>query len=293
MKQKNTRLLGRLKQYSALTVPLVAGAGLANGQVVYTDINPDVEIELGESFDLDLNNDGNVDFKLKVATYGPDWYRAALAPYPYYTTNQNAFAGYVNTLGGLLKLGYVSAIPQGNAIDANNDWKVLNDLVFSYNANAYFLFAAMLSTYMGGVYGQWGGGITDHSIALRFSPDGTNLHYGWLRCEVTPDARKITLKDYAFEATAGASIQAGVVVSAPQPQADPFRIFGFEGTVHVMTEKPQGATLRITNMLGQVVHSQDLTAKHTTVNLNSKGKGTYLVSVTQDNSVTSKKVSFR
>lgn len=293
MKHCNAAFLKRLKQYSALTAPLIAGAGLAQGQVVYTDVDPDVVLQVGDSYSLDLNNDGNAEFTLKVTTYGSDWTRAAIAPYPYYTTNQNAFAGYVNTLGSVLKLGYVSALAQGDNIDANNDWKILNDLVFSYNGNGYFLFAALLSTYAGAAYGQWGGGMVDHYVGLRFSPDGSAIHYGWVRCDVAADAKTITIKDYAYEATAGTGLQAGVVVGTPQPQAAPGRIFGYEGIVHVVTAKPQGATLQIANALGQVVYSNQLTDKHTTVNLNQYGKGIYLVTLNQGSETLSRKVSFR
>ncbi|MCS6991872.1 MAG: T9SS type A sorting domain-containing protein [Chitinophagales bacterium] len=293
MKPKNAALWKKLKQYSAITAPLVAGASLAQGQVVYTDLDPDVELQVGDEFALDLNNDGNIDFKFKVVTYGTNWWRAGLAPYPYYTTNQNAFAGYVNTIGGLLKIGYASALEEGAVIDANNDWKVINDLVFSYNNNLYFIFAALASTYGGGAYGQWIGGVGDRYVGLRFSPDGTSTHYGWMRAEVSESDKKLTLKEYAYEQTPEVGLTAGTTIGLPQVGTMGVRIFGYEGVVHVLAEHPQGAILRITNAIGQVVAAQDLDGHHTSVNLNEFGKGIYLVTVMQGSDVVSRKVSFR
>ncbi|MGI9593658.1 MAG: hypothetical protein ACR2MH_03575, partial [Patiriisocius sp.] len=53
--KKNTskKLAKRLAQYGALSAA-VLGAADATGQVTYTDVNPDIVLDLGDTFDIDF-----------------------------------------------------------------------------------------------------------------------------------------------------------------------------------------------------------------------------------------------
>ena len=46
----------RLAQYGAMSAAVMAGAD-ANGQVVYTDVDPDVTLQVGDVFSLDFEAD--------------------------------------------------------------------------------------------------------------------------------------------------------------------------------------------------------------------------------------------
>jgi len=46
----------RLAQYGAMSAAVMAGAD-ANGQVVYTDVDPDVTLQVGDAFSLDFEGD--------------------------------------------------------------------------------------------------------------------------------------------------------------------------------------------------------------------------------------------
>ncbi len=293
MTNKKTTLAKKLRQYSAITAPLLAGATMTSGQVIYTDIEPDVTLTLGSGYELDLNNDGEVDFKLKVSTYGTNWYRACIAPYPFYTTNQNAFAGYKTTFGNGLVLGYASAFSMGQSIDANADFKVLNDLLFSYNGNMYFVYAALLSTYAGATYGQWSGGAIDRYLALRITHMGSMTHYGWARCAVKEDAKELTIKDYAYEATPDQGIQAGIVIGLSEAPQKTFRIFAFEGVVHIVAtdDRLDGTQISIVNTLGQTIVDKPMSSRHERVDLNDKGEGLYVVTVRRGQEEVIRKVS--
>ena len=56
--KKNTskNLTKRLAQYGTMSAAVMAGAD-ANGQVVYTDVDPDVTLQVGEVFSLDFEGD--------------------------------------------------------------------------------------------------------------------------------------------------------------------------------------------------------------------------------------------
>lgn len=52
-KNTSTKLAKRLAKYGALSAA-VLGVADASGQVTYTDVSPDLVLELGEVFDVDL-----------------------------------------------------------------------------------------------------------------------------------------------------------------------------------------------------------------------------------------------
>jgi hypothetical protein len=64
---------GKLASYSTMAGAFIALSSSANGQVLYTDVNPDETYsENGEFYELDLNEDGDIDFSIKVVNYsGP------------------------------------------------------------------------------------------------------------------------------------------------------------------------------------------------------------------------------
>src|SRR5690242_20465914 len=73
MKTKQSGLQKKLNQYSLLVAPMLATAGIAHGQVVYHDIDPDLlykDSAAGDSYTnpeyLDLDGDGIYDVKFAV-----------------------------------------------------------------------------------------------------------------------------------------------------------------------------------------------------------------------------------
>jgi hypothetical protein len=72
-------------------------------------------------------------------------------------------------------------------------------------------------------------------------------------------------------------------------------IFGYEGVANIFVNdgKLDGASVTVTNMLGQTMVKQGLSNRATHIDLNQFGKGIYLVTVQRGEEVFSKKVSFR
>ena len=74
----------KLKNYSALSASFIALAAPVTSQVVYTDVNPDINVFLDE-ITLDLDNNGTNDFKLvfvseTFATFAPEELKLRIKP---------------------------------------------------------------------------------------------------------------------------------------------------------------------------------------------------------------------
>ncbi|HLU80789.1 MAG TPA: hypothetical protein VK010_01840, partial [Flavobacteriaceae bacterium] len=57
MKKNNSKLAKRLSQYSSFALAAI-GASEVDGQVIYTDVNPDFAGGMGSSYAIDFDNDG-------------------------------------------------------------------------------------------------------------------------------------------------------------------------------------------------------------------------------------------
>ncbi len=137
MKKENSTLGKRLKQYSALTGSLLAIAGTSDAQIVYTDVNPDrVLSSVGDTMQLDLDNDGITDYVFRTIQYNTNtasWYRAGLVPSPYTTSNPNQLVGYAAApFPDGTVFAYPSALAQGATIDDNSPMIGMQDVVFSW-----------------------------------------------------------------------------------------------------------------------------------------------------------------
>jgi hypothetical protein len=301
MRKDNSTLLKKLKQYSALAAPLMATAGLANAQVIYTDIDPDVTL-LGSAQDqyaIDLNNDGQTDFKFiaasGTASGGTTYKLAGVVMQPYTTGNLNGFIGKVASLANSNFIGYPYALEFNDNIDGNEQFFKIGDIANPNNGS--FFIPAMFSVISGTPYGYWGGA-TDRYVGFQFSPDGAEIHYGWVRCDVAADGTSMTLKDYAYNSTPDEGMFAGQgspLGVAAVNNSDEFGVFGFEGVANVTIKdgKYDNASITVINAMGQKVIEQKATDKVTRIDLNQFGKGLYVVSIQRGSEQFSKKISFR
>jgi len=299
MKKENFTLNKKLKQYSALAGSMLAVTGIAHGQVVYTDIT-DVTlagvIDTASVYGLDLNNDGTVDYLLGsvVKSSGKVVFAAM---YPYTASGLNSVAGTVTPLPGNNFIGYPYALALDDNID--NNLSFFNRADINNNNNGIFLPAMFSSFSSSTFYGHWQGGVNNHYLGFKFTPDaGANFYFGWARCSVNAAGDTMVVKDYAYNSTPNAALFAGegspLQVSAVN-QSNLFSVFGYEGVVNIFVNdgKLDGATVSVTNMLGETVIEQTLTDGSTRIDLNQFAKGIYLVTVQRGSEIFSKKISFR
>jgi hypothetical protein len=188
-----------LKVYSALTTGLALFANQdAEAQVISRDIDPDAVFS-GQSFsyDLDFDNDGNVDFWLVKYTY----------TYTYNTTQINSDLSIYPNL-------------YDNSVLVNNH---SNDATrFDFGTELYdqpfrsygLLFNADVTNTPYLNRGDWESGTTDKYFGVKFLI-GDNFHYGWVKMSISSDFQTVTVSELAYESSPGVSIFAGFTENVP------------------------------------------------------------------------------
>jgi hypothetical protein len=189
----------RVKKYTMLAGSVLATSLAARAQVVYTDIDPDHVLggQIPSSYPqisydtLDLNNDGEFDFKLTLTISG---------------TNPEAdgfdffelIDGNFNPLNNVFTytLGYA---PLAFKMDCN-DSVPLNQQFYGLN---YAVFSFQFGTNKANNWTD----VHDKYVGLSFQINGEE-HFGWVRLDVntTDTIPNMVIKEYAYEATAGKKI---------------------------------------------------------------------------------------
>ncbi len=207
MDKKNT-LESRLKKYIALAGGItVAVAG--TGQVIYTDINPDsVNVDHLDVTLIDFDGDGTDDFSLvKIVDSNSGTFSSGAYSFSVNTdaalgvpgTGANSGwmassnAGLANVTAGAA-IGGTGAFNTGSGTIGFLQYVSYGPPISSYN-NTYATGGNFLNA-------------TDAYIGVKFDIAGA-AHYGWVRVDLSADGSILTVKDYAYDATAGTAINAG------------------------------------------------------------------------------------
>jgi hypothetical protein len=198
------KLLGYGVAASAACVGVIALASPSEAQIVYTATN-----QTGETFALDLNNDGITDFTIRNSVssgcLGPECVFQNLTVTP---NGQNAVVG---TYGdNFFAQGLPILANVGPAQNFRTGW-IQMDRCKATQTSGYFSGSFERGT---------------HYLGLAFSING-QTHYGWARFRVTVERRcnaHITLTGYAYETIPGEPIRAGETTNhktsaAERPQA--------------------------------------------------------------------------
>ncbi len=199
---KKKLLRKHLSAYSAIAGTLVGMIQPAQGAIQYTDIDPDVTYNSnGDEYELDLNNDGTIDYKITYSTFTT--VGIPVKKISVDAQNQNKCLW---DSGKIIELDHNVNIGTYLGPFSTWDWGE-GGLLKSFTSYSY------------GGGGQWGGAV-DKYMGLQLEVGG-NIHYGWARLDVHSFADEFTIKDYAFEdipdqsilagATGGAVISAGAI----------------------------------------------------------------------------------
>ncbi|MCY7411311.1 MAG: hypothetical protein LH473_13645, partial [Chitinophagales bacterium] len=166
---KSTLLQKKLAAYSAMATAICAASN-ADAQIVYTDVNPDVTVNTGDTYDVDLNNDGIVDYKVHAGKNNANTWKS-VEIYSSKSSNTNVVAAYL----GAFSYYYANLFSAGDPIDQAATF---------YPAYPFVTLNFVYST--GSVQGAWHGAV-DGYAGLRFNINGEQ-HYGWIRLDVAEDA---------------------------------------------------------------------------------------------------------
>ena len=257
-KNTSTKLAKRLAQYGALSAA-VLGVADASGQVTYTDVNPDIVLDLGGTFDVDFTGavpEGNVQISNPADLAGGT---AALA----FPSSGGALVGF--TAGGY---EYPLVLADGDVIDDASGYTtvgVRGDL--NYYGCAYS-------------NSQWCDFVEDGILGVSFQFNG-NTHYGWVRMDTDVGADDvITVKGFAFEATPDTAIVAGDegTLGNNDNNLNGFAQFVADGQLNLKANTAM-SSVAIFDITGKQVISQNLTSTNAQVNLAGLNTGVYIAKV--------------
>ncbi len=229
-----------------------------HAQIVYTDI-PDATPNA--TYPLDLNNDNVVDFLIQFDLVD----KLMCKP-----QNNNAYSG-----------DFIGGINLPWALSASNS--ICDSLATWYDTNNPGTMA------LGTSVGNWVGA-TNKYLALKLIV-GSNTHYGWARIDVLPSSTSFTIKDYAYESSPNACIQAGQTslgINENSTHAD-FSIFPnpFNASTTIQTTGHfNHATLTIYNTHGRTVKQLSSISGQTILfSRDDLPSGLYFIGLTEEKNI--------
>ena len=273
-----------LDQY-ALTIPLCLSPFFANGQIIYTDPFPDIEGGIGDTIELDLNQDGGIDITILddlSHIVGSDGYG-------------NGYAFYIDEFdiivagGGKVFCDYdlyypteldPVPVPYGQMLSADLNWLSDNDQV---------LFAIRRS---GNSIQFLDGNLTPNEfeyIGIKTFIDYA-FHYGWIRLKTNTMEGSYTIDSYAINQVPRGPIKAG---QTNQLNYSLQVIQSGSNIIAVTPELMDGENyhLQIVNNLGEVIYQNDITIEEGfSVDLNGIPNGVYFIVL--DNGAIKRSTSF-
>ena len=279
-KTTSQKLSERLGQYGVLSLA-IAGVADVNGQIVYTDI---ADTGGGNTFyQLNLDGDGTVDYTIlnyasAIQVVAPAsnyiFYTTSLAPYGFQGFNNNEILGL-----GTGEYKYPLALNSGYPISSGASvW--VNDADFqtmNWNSCNY-------------TNSQWCG-VTDKYLGLRFDIGG-NTHYGWARLDVPLSSGGWLIKDYAYNSTPNAPINAGqTVLGVDDNVFSKIKVVALNKSI-VLYNLPSTARYNVYNMTGQEVLKGTTDQRDYVIETPALASGVYVVELedTGSNAVIRKKI---
>ncbi|MFI5172290.1 MAG: T9SS type A sorting domain-containing protein [Chitinophagales bacterium] len=255
---KSDLVLKRIRSYSAFAASILSGT-VVESQIIYTDVNPDLDINLNEEYFIDLNNDGIDDFSLYNFSDAGNMIELV------YGYSNAAIVGSIATIIGST-VNFASALDAGINVGTGLNW-----LTGSSTYGALWASGPKI-----GNVGQWDN-VTDKYLGLRISIAG-NTFYGWARLDASHTT--ITLKDYAYNASPNHNINTGDEVAVKNELADftPV-IYFYETAIHIqLPENIHSPKISMYDIAGQLIMSQTITSS-SIILINDFKEGIYLIKI--------------
>ena len=294
MKRTNT-LDEKIKKYATVAVG-VAGVSGASAQVVYTDVNPDQVLTPGGTaqFAIDFNGDAAADIAFLVYE---GTFSGTFATQGYNIPYNGDYAGGI--------AGFGTAAPSQNGwMGTNSDAPLaLANGAAIGSAGAFYggngTVGNVQGTYLGApinaAYGPYSDGYflgAEGYLGVRFDVAGA-VHYGWVRVEMAADGTSMTIKDYAYNATASTNINAGDMGGTPVGINDISNnviIRNQYNKLNIELVNINNAEISVVNLAGQVVINDQMTTNVKEINMSDLTTGIYMVNVTSEAGSTTKKI---
>jgi len=270
--KKPQSLEKKIISYTAIATGLLAMGANTQGQIIYHDVNPDVTLTGSDSLNLDINNDGIIDFTLyhMHVVYGANV--ADVAMLTPKDTNKILSSG-----------SYLQLLDLNDRISNNeNVW----------GTSGTFIAKGM---YSGAPFesGHWVGGVTDKFAGFRFAKNG-NWYYGWARFDVAADAKSFKIKDWGYNSFANSPIKAGQQTSSINEgdKNHEISVYLNNKTLIIKQKKDisENVNIHIYNAAGQEIIKTNLVNNQAEINLIDTVPGLYIVRIDSQKGSSSHKI---
>lgn len=258
-----------LQKYSGFAGVFLIMGNTADAQAVYTDIDPDIEIEFdGQSAGVDIDNNGTIDFAFLKSSWSYDYWNGSSTVWrfrrkiwagPEIITNE--IAGEMFTHGAGYGTSYHPyAIIDGNMI--NEDLSFQN-WGFQTLAKGFYGIT-FISSDTAWVFdgGFWVPDKSEQYLGVYFLGYDECMHFGWIRCTTADSTNRFIIHDYAYETKCELGILAGdkvgdTTVEINESNSLQASVYAFDNTVYInLNELMQGVEVRIYDLYGKIVYSE-------------------------------------
>ncbi|MEO8149644.1 MAG: T9SS type A sorting domain-containing protein [Bacteroidia bacterium] len=275
------------KKLYAFIVTAMMFYASATAQIIYTDVNPDTTLSCfggscTKSYNLDLNNDGTVDFTLYTSALGDTC--------PGHTRRRV----YVNSQSGNAT---VTLMMNANDLIDNN--LAFNASIGTLRSNTKPPGLVWTSCSVG--WGSWTS-TSDHYLGLQLTV-GPSTYYGWVRLNVAiylqgPGVVSFIVKDYAYNSIPNQPILAGQTVAtgiAPLSFGEVgVSLFPNPANNHLTIALPSNnkkVDVTITDITGKIIYkSSAFEAQKIEVNTEDFATGIYVVQIQTADFIVTKKL---
>ncbi len=279
---KQKELTKKITAYSAVAGAVIAITPAADANIQYFDIVPDETFNTdGSIYNLDLNNDGVVDFKIcLMKSYG---------------TGYTTFGVFIQPMGNNfvkanhIAYGWLSSDNEALALNPNVP---IQDGPNWIEGGYGMILGAYYNSY-GSIYnsGPWLG-VYDKYLGLCVKVSG-EAYFGWARLDVGNIAQSFTIKDYAYEDVPNEQILAGQTSGINSIDISKnVSVYSFGNKIFVNTKdlKISKGTINVTNALGKVINTTAIHNYQTVISLDKIKTGLYFVRIEMSKGITTKKV---
>ncbi|MBR9845037.1 MAG: T9SS type A sorting domain-containing protein [Algicola sp.] len=261
-KTTSSKLSKQLTKYSALTAAIVGVADASGQSIIYSDI-PDYTGGVGDTFLIDLNNDGTDDFQIRHN--GGSSYSANLYLDPLTASNEALGSGGAT-------YAYPFNLASGAAISnaASGSW-----------FNNGFSGGFQSLNYGSCSFGNWCS-VTDGFLGLRFNIAGS-IHYGWAQLDVDANGNVWTVKGFAYHDTPGVGLNAGQeTLSLENTIFEDIKIVTLGKSIGLYNIN-EATSYRLINMTGKEVLNGTASGNDYVIEANTLANGIYIIELEDAN----------
>lgn len=277
---------------------LILCSDSSNAQAVYTNIEPDIEIQFdGETAVVDIDGNGTIDFEF-LKTSATTSFTAGTLTLTHYlrrfwagpAIETNEIAGIMVTHGagyGTTYFPYALAFSDevGNDLSFQNwGFQVLGSGFYDSNGIWHY------------DLGKWSPDIDSAYLGIHFLGADDCMHYGWMRCSMVDSVDRFIIHDCAYESKCNTTILAGdtigdtVTVNMDEVIVFNPLVYSFGKTLYVKTDEPwTSADILVYDLSGKLIHDDKIINQFTQIELNQK-KGIYLVELIAGENKFTKKI---